>query len=100
MMKRLFSLAMLLIFGLAACNINTPDVTPTAEILISDTPTSEVVSSATPSITPSLTATREVVDVPVVVASPLPSQSISVPTLDAEPSPTVGPCAETVQEND
>jgi hypothetical protein len=100
MMKRLFSLALMLLFGLAACNINTPDMTPTAEILISDTPTSEVVSSATPSITPSVTATREVVDVPVIVASQIPTQSISVPTSDAAPSPTLGPCVETVQEAD
>jgi hypothetical protein len=100
MMKRHFSLALLLIFGLAACNINTPDVTPTAEILISDTPTPEIVLSPTASITASITPTREIADVPVIVASQLPTQSISVPTSDAPPSPTVGPCVETVQEND
>jgi hypothetical protein len=100
MMKRLLILALLLLFGLAACNINTPDITPTAEILISDTPTSEIASTPTPGITPSLTATREIADVPVIVASPLPTQSDFVPTSDAPPSPTSGPCIETVQVGD
>jgi hypothetical protein len=100
MMKRLFSLALLLLFGLAACNINTPDVTPTAEILISDTPTQEILSTPTPSITPSLTPTREIVDVPVIIASPLPTQSDFLPTSDAPPTATPGPCVETVQEGD
>lgn len=89
-----------LAFVLAACNMNTPPMTPTAEILISDTPTPEIVSSPTITITPSLTPTREINEIPVVVASPLPTQAINVPTSDAPPSPTSGPCVETVQTGD
>ena len=89
-----------LAFVLAACNMNMPPMTPTAEILISDTPTPEIVASPTITITPSLTPTREINEVPVVVASPMPSQTDAAPTLDVPPSPTSGPCVETVQTGD
>jgi hypothetical protein len=86
----------LLILGsvLAACNIATPpNVTPTAEILISDTPTLAVTPSPSPSATLPVTPTDAVVEVPVQIASPLPSQppdSIG-PTLDVPPTNTEEP---------
>jgi hypothetical protein len=89
---------------LAACNIATPpNVTPTAEILISDTPTLAVSPSLSPSPSPSLTATDAVVEVPVLIASPLPSQppdSVG-PTLDVPPTPTEEPFYRyTIQEGE
>ena len=68
--------------------MTTPNVTPTAEILISDTPTLAVSPSATASATASVTATHAVVEVPVMIASPIPSQppdSVG-PTLEVPPT--------------
>lgn len=78
---------------LAACNIATPNATPTVEILISDTPTLAVSPSPTPSSTPSMTATQSIVEVPVLIATPLPTQppdSVG-PTLDVPPTNTEEP---------
>jgi hypothetical protein len=89
-MKRLITGCALVSLGLivAACNMNNPNVSPTAEILISDTPTLAVSPSATASATPSVTATQAIVEVPVLVASPIPSQppdSVG-PTLEVPPT--------------
>jgi hypothetical protein len=99
-MRRLFlSGIFALMTLLTACNINTPNMTPTAEALIPDTPLPQIVHSPTPSQTPSLTPTNAVVEVPVVVSSPLPTQDL-MPTEMMTPSATPGPCAETVQQGD
>lgn len=83
---------------LAACNITNPDVTPTPEVLITETPTLE--SSPTPSLTPtaSLTPTQEIA--PIVIASLVPTQP-NQPVIDeAPPTATQGACVETVQSGD
>ncbi|MEO1166047.1 MAG: hypothetical protein AAFV98_19850, partial [Chloroflexota bacterium] len=96
----------LLAVMISACNIDAPDVnTPTPEILISETPTDMVSPSPTPSMTPSVTPTADVDAVPVVVASPLPTQDPFVPDADGNvnaptPEPTQGPCPVTVQEGE
>src|SRR5262245_6323495 len=95
MKQWILKIALVIVCGtLAACNITTPpNVTPTAEILISDTPTLDVSPSPSPSPSPSLTATDAVVEVPVLIASPLPSQppdSVG-PTLDVPPTTTEEP---------
>jgi hypothetical protein len=103
-MNRLLTggVALLMVMMIAACNISTPDITPTAEILISDTPTPETSPSATSSPTPSVTATEAVVEVPVQIASPLPTQAPDSvgPVPDVPPTATTGPCVETVQSGD
>ncbi len=82
---------------LAACNIDTPEITPTPEILISETP----MPSLTPTIsaTPSQTPTQEQVEVPVVVSTPIPTEPELVPEANT-PTPTPTFCEVTVQEGD
>lgn len=94
-----------IIILLAACNIAVPqDFTPTPEILISDTPTPDVTDTPTltPSATPSVTPTlQEVVDVPVIVATPMPTQpDLSVPTQEANATNTPEPWTHTVQSGE
>lgn len=94
-MNRLVSSAMLFILSLilAACNLNAPNVTPTAAILLTDTPTQATLPSPTPSLTPLATPTETVVEVPVQVASPLPTRAPDSvgPTLDVPPTMTDEP---------
>lgn len=84
---------------LTACNLNVPDVEPSPEILITDTPTMAVSPLPTASLTPSMTPTNEVPDVPVVVASPLPTQD-NAPVLEVMPTETPGPCEVTLLEGE
>lgn len=83
---------------LAACNISTPNVTPTPEVLLSDTPTPQ--QTATPTITlspmasPTITPNNDIV--PVLVATALPTQPV-VPAIETLPTATPGPCAVTIQ---
>ncbi|MEL6306499.1 MAG: hypothetical protein AAFQ52_00070 [Chloroflexota bacterium] len=91
---------------ISACNIDAPDVnTPTPEILISETPTDMVSPSPTASPTSSVTPTADVDTVPVVVASPLPTQDPFAPDADGNvnaptPEPTQGACPAVVQEGE
>ena len=84
---------------LTACNLNSPDVEPSPEILITDTPTIAVSPSPTASLTPSITPTIEIDDVPVIVASPLPTQD-NAPVLEVTPTSTQGPCEVTLQDGE
>lgn len=86
----------------AACNINTPEATPTVEVLISETPTPEnsptPTMTLTPSPTPSLPATA---DAPIIIASPQQLPVQDVPTLPPiTPSPTEGPYEYVIQAGD
>lgn len=101
-MKRLFLLCGLSIAALiiSACNISVPNVTPTPEILISETATLEPSISPTASTTPTGTPTQVIDAVPVVVASPLPTQNEFLPDAETTPEPTAGPCEVTVQEGE
>ena len=65
---------MLSLLILTACNLTAPDVNPSPEILITDTSIPDIAPTATASLTPSITPTREIADVPVIVASPLPTE--------------------------
>jgi hypothetical protein len=89
--------ALLIAALLAACNIDAPQITPTPEILISETPT----ISATPTVsaTPSQTATQEQVEIPVVVSTPVPTEPDLVPEANT-PTPTPSFCEVAVQEGD
>lgn len=93
------SLALSLLI-LTACNLTTPDIEPSPEILITDTSTPDVVPSATASLTPSITPTREIVDVPVIVASPLPTENDLAPVINFTAIPTQGPCEVTVLDGE
>lgn len=84
---------------LSACNIAVPDITPTPEILITETLTLQVSPSSTTSPIVSPTITQEIVDVPVIVASPLPTQN-TLPVVDVTPTATQGPCEVTIQEGE
>lgn len=89
---------------LTACNISTPqEIEPTVEVLISATPTEAVSNTPTPSLTPSATPTpQDVVDVPVIVATPVPIDQniIAEPTQILEPTPTLTPWVHIVQEGE
>jgi hypothetical protein len=90
---------LLIVHVLAACNIALPQMTPTPEILISETPEPELTLPPTASLTPSLTPTEETSFVPVVIASPIPQitdQSVTEVTATSTP----GACTVTVQEGD
>ncbi|MCA9914505.1 MAG: LysM peptidoglycan-binding domain-containing protein, partial [Anaerolineae bacterium] len=99
MMRRSFMLAGILLTGLllAACNLNAPEITPTPEILISDTPT--LSPSPTVSATPTRTPTQEQVEVPVVISTPVPTEPDLVPEANT-PKPTPSTCEVSVQEGD
>lgn len=98
-MKRLLISSLgALVMLLTACNITTPNITPTPEILVTDTATAEIVLSPIASATVSQTPTSEV-DIPVMVSTPFPTQDF-MPTEFITPSPTPGPCPETVQQGD
>lgn len=99
-MKRLLiSGTLFLMLILTACNLNISNVTPTPEVLRTNTATPQIVLSSTPNQTALPTPTSEVIEIPVVVASPLPTQDL-MPTEFVSPSPTLGPCPETVQQGD
>ena len=91
---------MLALLILTACNLTDPDVNPSPEILITDTSTPDIAPTATASITPSITPTREIADVPVIVASPLPTEDDLVPVINESPVPTQGPCEVTIQDGE
>lgn len=100
-MKRLLSGSLgLFLFILTACNLTAPEINPSPEVLITNTPTVDVEPSLSPSLTPSATPTLEVVDVPVIVATQIPTQNDLVPNLDVTPTATRGACEVTVQENE
>jgi hypothetical protein len=95
-----------LLWLLAACNLNSPDATPTVEVLLTATPTAEpsatATGTATPSLTPTASLTPEVVmltpvDVPT-QNSNLPS--VGQPTLPPAEVATVGPWEYVIQEGD
>ncbi len=99
MIQRIFMPASFLLLGLllAACNLNAPDITPTPEILISDTPT--LSPSPTVSATPTRTPTQEQVEVPVVISTPVPTEPDLVPDANTA-TPTPSACEVTVQQGD
>lgn len=100
-MKRfLVGNAVLLVFMLTACNIAVPDVTPTPEILISETAAPDNQATLTPSLTPSITTTLAVNDVPVVVASPIPTEDDFNLVVDVTETPTQGPCEVTILDGE
>lgn len=82
---------------IAACNINLPEpiITPTIEVLISETPTIE--PSLTPTPSPSPTTGPEV---PVLIATPIPVSTEAVGVVDSIPTETPGPWTYTIQEGD
>jgi hypothetical protein len=92
---------------LAACNISTPNITPTSEILISETPTVQPSPTMSPSPTSAVTATRTptpgFTEVAVVVATAIPTES-GLPAPDAPettPEATAIPgCEATIQEGE
>lgn len=88
--------ALLLVSIMSACNIALPNVTPTPEVLISETPTPLQSPTTTPSATPLATATSASLEIPVVVASPLPTQ-LAVPEVETLPTATLAPCPLTIQ---
>ncbi|MGJ3238950.1 MAG: LysM peptidoglycan-binding domain-containing protein [Anaerolineae bacterium] len=89
----------LIILGLTACNIAVPDVSPSPEILISDTPTLENTPTNMPTSSP--TATEPMIDVPVIVASPLPTQDdLAIIPSNVTPIATQGPCEVTIREGE
>jgi len=98
-MQKIFTVAGVLVIGwvLAACNIDAPEITPTPEVLISETPT--LSPTATVSATPTQTATQEQVDVPVVISTPVPTEPEFAPEMDTL-TPTPPYCEITVQEGD
>lgn len=89
---------------LTACNISTPDnLEPTVEVLITNTPTQAVSDTPTPSLTPSSTPTpQDVVDIPVIVATPVPIDNMVIgePTQSLEPTPTLTPWIHIVREGE
>lgn len=90
----------LLVLILTACNLSTPDINPSPEVLLSETPTLEASALPSPSLTPSVTPTLEVNDVPVIVASPLPTRDAFVPNPDVIPTATQGACEVTILDNE
>lgn len=100
MKQLLMSSIVLSLLILTACNLTTPDVQPSPEILITDTSTPDVAPSATASLTPSITPDREIVDVPVVVASALPTDDDLAPILNVTPTSTQGPCEATILDGE
>ncbi|MGB7341508.1 MAG: LysM domain-containing protein [Phototrophicaceae bacterium] len=100
-MKQLRMSAILcLIFVLSACNISVPDDNPAPEILITETPTLAISPSPSPSLTASVTPTQEISDVPVIVASQLPTQDNLAPESNITPTPTQGACEATILEGE
>jgi hypothetical protein len=89
---------------LAACNINTPDATPTVEVLVTETPTGEASAtptlSATPSMTPSVTLTQAIVMLtPVEISTQPPIPNAGPPTVPPA-LPTEGPYEYVIQAGD
>src|SRR5690606_3097158 len=65
-----------------------------------ETPTLSASVSPTPSLTPSVTPTREIADVPVVVASQLPTRDDVAPRFDITPTATRGACEVTILDEE
>lgn len=91
--------AFLLISFLSACNLDTPNITPTPEVLITETPTQVVSPTLTASPTASATATEDIIEVPVIVATPLPLQP-DAPIVDTIPTETPAPCPATIRSGE
>lgn len=98
-MKSLYSLLWLILasMALSACNINAPQplITPTAELLATETltPTASTTATATEFIPPTETP------LPVVIETSEPTQPAQ-PTLLPPPTETPGPYVHVVQQND
>lgn len=98
-MKRILIICLgLFVLLLTACNLTVPDNEP--EILITETPTLSASTSPTPSLTPSITSTSQIVDVPVIVASQIPTRDDLVPNVDVTPTATRGACEVTILDNE
>src|SRR5687767_10639029 len=98
---RRFLTAVLPVLLLAACNINTPiDVTPTVEVLITNSPTPDVTATPSPTLTPTTTLTQPVIMLsPVQIATQPPVAPESQPTVPPQ-LPTEGPWVHVIKEGE
>jgi hypothetical protein len=102
---RELSLLLLLLSILTACNLNAPppelELDASPALRLSDTPTQSVSRTPSPMVLPSPSATRpQVVDVPILIASPLPTEPDAMPTVLVTPTETPGPYVHIVQSGE